>query len=349
MGLCARYDAAFGNGNRGKIGMAVDFVITWVNSSDPKWQQEKNKYQPRDGSDYQDIRYRDWELLRYWFRGVEKFAPWAGTIHLVTGEELPEWLRTEHPGLHVVRHEDYMPGEILPVFNSNVVELYLDRIEGLSEKFVYFNDDMFLTGPVKESFFFSKGLPCDMLAFQPIVANPNNPVMSHIFLNNTLVLSKYFKKRENVKAQPKAYFHPGYPPLYFFYNLLELLFPKYTGFYTVHGPSPFLKSTFREVWSLEEAYFHKVSANRFRGKEDVSQYLFREWQKLSGHFCPRNVTRQFGYYEVPDAGLCRDIAKGRHAIICINDTGTELDFAEEKRKLQNAFANLLPEKCSFEK
>jgi hypothetical protein len=79
--------------------------------------------------------------------------------------------------------------------------------------------------------------------------------MSHLYLNNILVLAKYFDKRENVRRHPGDYFKPGYPPLYFFYNMLEMAFPLFTGLYTVHGPSPFLKETFEEVWEKVSEIF----------------------------------------------------------------------------------------------
>ena len=123
-----------------------------------------------------------------------------------------------HPKLHIVKHEDYIPKVFLPAFNSHVIEMYLHRINGLSERFVYFNDDMYLINRVKQEYFFRRGLPCDLLALQPVVANPDNQVMSHLFLNNALVLSKYFDKRKNMRLQPWKYFHFGYPPLYFCYN-----------------------------------------------------------------------------------------------------------------------------------
>ena len=98
--------------------------------------------------------------------------------------------------------------QYLPTYNSHTIELNLHRIPGLSENFVYFNDDVFLIRPVTPQHFFKNGKPCDMLALQPVVANPANPVMSHIFLNNTLVLSKYFNKRENIRHQWRNYFKP---------------------------------------------------------------------------------------------------------------------------------------------
>ena len=122
----------------------IDFVITWVDGSDKAWLDEKKCYSPKADNDDSEERYRDWELLKYWFRGVEKFAPWVRKIHFITWGHVPQWLNTEHPKLHIVRHEDYIPKEYLPVFNCNVLEIYMHKIEGLSEQFVYFNDDVFL-------------------------------------------------------------------------------------------------------------------------------------------------------------------------------------------------------------
>lgn len=144
----------------------IDFVITWVDGADPAWRKEKAGYAPSAQNDDREERYRDWDLLRYWFRGVEAFAPWARKIHFITWGHLPPWLNTEHPKLHVVRHEDYIPKKFLPVFNSNVLEIYMHKIEGLSEHFVYFNDDMFLIRNVKKELFFHNGKPCDMLLFR---------------------------------------------------------------------------------------------------------------------------------------------------------------------------------------
>lgn len=329
----------------------IDFVITWVDGSDPAWRKEKASYDPSAGNDDGEERYRDWELLKYWFRGVEKFAPWVRKIHFITWGHLPEWLNTKHPKLHIVRHEDYIPKEFLPVFNSNVLEIYMHQIEDLSEQFVYFNDDFFLINKTAPEYFFQTGKPCDMLAFQPVVANADNPVMSHLYLNNSLVLCKYFNKRENVRQHPENYFKVGYPPLYFFYNLLELAFPRYTGFYTVHGASPFLKSTFEELWSKERELLTEMSSHRFRDKGDVTPYLFREWQKLSNNFVPKNIEKKFGYFDVgaENEMLLRTIKKQKKTIICINDQKIGAEFARVKQEVQDAFQTILPEVSSFER
>ena len=142
--------------------MKIDFVILWVDGSDKKWLEEKNKYSKKKiDTTNSAIRYRDWDNLRYWFRGVEKFAPWVNKVHFVTYGHLPKWLNVNNPKLNIVKHKDYIPEEYLPTFSSHTIELNLHRIKDLSENFVYFNDDMFLMQPTQKTDFFKKGLPCD--------------------------------------------------------------------------------------------------------------------------------------------------------------------------------------------
>ena len=333
------------------MGGRIDFVIPWVDGQDPTWRDEKSRYAPEGLVDDGEARYRDWGLLPYWFRGVEKYAPWVRKIHFVTWGHLPAWLHTKAPKLHIVRHEDFIPEQFLPVFSSNPLETHLHRIPGLSERFVYFNDDLMLLRPVKESDFFCGRKPRDLLALQPVIANPSNPVMSKILLNNSLILSRYFKKRETMRRHPGKYFHPGYPWKYFVYNLLELAFPQYTGLYTVHGPSPLLKSTFKEVWEREEEYLKEVSSHRFRSGDDVNQYLFREWEKQKGNFVPANLHRdyQYLYLDDPKKKYLQVIRRQEKKIVCVNDTDLPGSFEETRKELIAAFASILPEKSSFEK
>lgn len=330
----------------------IDFVVTWLDGNDPDWRREKERYVPKNGEDGREERFRDFGLFHYWFRGVERFAPWVRKVHLVTCGHIPEWLNKDCPKLNVVRHEDFIPREFLPTFNSNVIEIYLHRIAGLSEQFVYFNDDVFLTRAVEPEDFFRGGLPCDMLALQPVVANPDNPVMSHLYLNNALVLSKYFDKRENMRRQLKKYFHVGYPPLYFFYNMLELTFPRFTAFYTQHGPMPFLKSTFLELWEKEGEALTAMSGNRFRSESDLTPYLFREYQKLMGRFHAMNIQKNFAYFPVEGETdeLVHAITRQKKKILCVNDgTISEEQAKDAGEAIRKAFGRILPETSGFER
>jgi hypothetical protein len=328
----------------------IDFVITWVDGSDEEWLAEKRRWSPENGEDDRKERYRDWGLLKYWFRGVEKYAPWVRKIHFVTWGHLPKWLDTSNPKLHVVKHTDFIPAEYLPTYNSCAIEWNLHRIPGLSEQFVYFNDDMFPVRQLLPEDFFIGGKPCDMLAFQPVVANPTCPVMSYQYLNNSIALSRHFDKRTNVRKQPGKYFHIGYPPIYFLYNLMELKFPRYTGFYTVHGPFPLCRERFDEVWKIEREAVERTCSHKFRSNEDVTPYLVREWQKLSGEFVPRNVQKLCGYYNVESSNpkLVKAITKQQYGVVCINDANKEIDMKAARRELNRAFHTILPEKSTFE-
>ena len=331
--------------------MKIDFVLAWVDGSDKEWQKEKAKYCKESiPGDNREERYRDWDILKFWFRGVEKYAPWVNEIFFVTWGHLPPWLDIKNPKLEIVNHMDYIPGQFLPTFNSHTIELNFHRIKGLSEHFVYFNDDFFVINHVKQEDFFVNGMPKDMLALQPVVANVDNPVMPYIYLNNSMLLAKHFDKRNNIKKQPGSYFHAGYPFMYLFYNMLEMAFPRFTGFYTVHGPSPFLKSTFETAWQEEGDFLSRTCMHKFRDKDDASQYFIREWQKLSGHFHPANVKKLCRYFELGNDNrkLYNTLMKQSCKMACINDANTAIYVNKVKRELAICFKSIFPVKSSYE-
>ncbi len=107
--------------------MDIDFVIFWVDGSDVEWQKKKAFYK---GTALQnsDVRFRDWGLLRYWFRAVEKYAPWVNRVYFVADNQRPEWLNYNHPKLAYVDHQDFIPSKYLPSFQSNTIEDKKHRI-----------------------------------------------------------------------------------------------------------------------------------------------------------------------------------------------------------------------------
>ena len=138
----------------------IDFVVPWVDSSDEEWIQLYNKYRGvHVASD--DARFRNWGIFKYWFRAVEKNAPWVNKVFLITNGTFPQFINPNHPKLVLVKHEDYIPKKFLPTFNAATIELNLNKISELSEQFVFFNDDFFLNAPVAPDYFFKNGLPCD--------------------------------------------------------------------------------------------------------------------------------------------------------------------------------------------
>ena len=336
----------------------IDIVVLWVDGNDPKWQEEKEAYERMENGGKKEAlasdkvqRYRDFGLMPYWFRGMEQNLSWIHKIYFVTWGHVPKWLDTSHEKLQIVRHEEIVPKEYLPLFNSNAIEIFIKNIPGLSEQFLYFNDDCFFLQRTSPDHFYKNGLPKDMLVFQPTVANESDDTMPYIVLNNAMSLAHHFKKIEEVKKHPGHYFHLGYPVMYFFYNLLELAFPRYTGFYSVHGPSPMLKSVCEEVWEKERVALERTAGHKFRSKEDVSQSLFREWAKLSGRFVPYNSHKDLAYFNLGenDDKLYDVIKKKKRLFLCVNDSNKVIDFEATKEKLIAVFEAAFPNKSSFEK
>ena len=324
----------------------IDFVLPWVDGSDPEWIKEFNKYCPEHKRiiDSSSIRYRDYGLLKYWFRGVEKFTPWVRKVHFVTCGQKPDWLNVNAPKMHWVKHEDYIPKEYLPVFSANPIELMMHKIPGLAEHFVYFNDDFFLTSSVKESFFFKKGLPCDAAVMNALSAHG----IGHMVLNDLEVINTHFNKYKSLRSYPLKWFNPKYGLLQM-RTLCLLPWPKFTGFVDFHFAAPFLKPALQEVWANYEGRLTETVKTRFRSFGDVNQWLFRYWQLCSGRFFPCNMNRGRKYFSVDGdiSEIVSSIAMSRYKEIVLNDAECS-DFDERMEKIKAAFELLLPEKSSFE-
>jgi Stealth protein CR2, conserved region 2 len=105
-------------------------------------------------------RFSDNDEIRFCLRSIRNYAPWVRTIWLVTDDQVPAAIdreRAERDNIRIVDHREIFRGyeRLLPTFNSRAIESMLWRIEGLSDRFVYFNDDMILVGPVEPTDFFS--------------------------------------------------------------------------------------------------------------------------------------------------------------------------------------------------
>ena len=114
----------------------IDIVVPWVDGSDPEFIREKQAVTGHFADLGEEIdgeqRYRDYGILNYWFRMIEKHAPWVNNVYLITNGQKPDWLNLDHPKLKLVTHKEFMPNEYLPTYNSAAIELNLHRIEGLS-------------------------------------------------------------------------------------------------------------------------------------------------------------------------------------------------------------------------
>lgn len=330
----------------------IDFVIPWVDGSDYEWLLEKNKYQNNGELNSlqiskDEVRFRDWDLLKYWFRGVEKFAPWVGKIHFITWGHVPKWLNLEHEKINIVRHEDYIPKEYLPTFSSHCIELNINKIENLSENFVYFNDDFFILKELKKSDFFENDLVKDEFIMSALTATTD--VFSHILYNNMAIINKNFNKMDlnNIPLYKKFHYSYGKDIVR---TLSTLPYKNILGFYNHHLPQAFKKTTFDMVWEKEYSVLDECCKNKFRNSNDVNQYLIRYWNLMEGKFIPKKINGK--YFTVSDQNIDiigKIIMEQKVKFIAINDNEDLEDFEKTKKKLIEYFENILPEVSKFEK
>lgn len=327
----------------------IDFVVTWVDNTDEKWYRKKEQYMPNNESEAGmsgEKAYRNWETFKYWFRGVEKFAPWVNKVYLVTDEQVPSWLDTTYKKVEVVDHKDIIDQKYLPVFNSNAIEMNLHKIQGLSENFVYFNDDLYLTSDVQPSDFFVNDFPVDMAVLSPIIPEKNGT--ANFQVNDMEIINSYFTKSEIVKNGRMLSLKYGKNLLR---TLLQLPMKNMCGYFEPHLPLKFKKSTFETVWAKEPEVLQETIASRFREKTNINLWLFRYWQLASGNFFPRNTDHLGKLYSLDgdNTEIFEVLKKQKHKIMCINDGFEVNDFYRQKELLKESFEEILPNRSKFEK
>ena len=329
--------------------MDIDFIITWVDMNDPKWQAEFSKYsgnKDNTKNGVSDARFRDNGFLKYWFRGVEKFCPWVRKIHFVTCGQKPEWLDESNPKINLVNHKDYIPEKYLPTFNSVVIERYLHKIPGLAEHFVYFNDDFYIINNVGTERFFKNGLPCDIAVFD---YNPSWSQWYRRIKNNIRIINQHFSKKEVMTLHHDKWFDKSYG-IKARWNYILKFYGKFITLRTPHNAQPYLKATFDEVWAAAEEELVKTSSNRFRSLSDYTPELFRIWQICQGNFTPYNTyndTKMFPLMIRPKQAV-RAIYRQSYSLICLNDNVHIRNYDLVINNIKSAFQYILPEKSSFE-
>ncbi|QUA54402.1 stealth conserved region 3 domain-containing protein [Aristaeella lactis] len=334
----------------------IDFVLFWVDPGNKQWQQEKAEYRAKVFGDQKQeadlaIRYRDWDNLQYWFRGVEKYAPWVRKIFFVTWGAVPDWLDTTNPKLVIVNDREILPEGCAPVFSPNPKEINLHRIPDLSEHFVYFNDDMFLIRETDPTDFFLNGRPREMAVSYQLANDMDGDSFRHMLFTMMGVINSFFSKKE----VQRRHWHQWYTLKYgaqVINTLRTRPFRYFSGIMIPHLPSPMRKSTYEEVWEKIPELLMETSSRRFRDPLDLTQYIFRYWAICKGEIEPANIYKYGKEYFMEDLALkelCETISRQKYKMICINDSRKITDFERCITLIQKSFETLLPERSSFEK
>lgn len=327
----------------------IDFIVTWVNGGDPDWLKKKNKYLPVNESNENmnsESRYRDFDIFKFWFRAVEKFAPWVHKIYLITDNQVPDWLDTRNSKLTVIDHRDIMDADWLPTFNSNAIELNAYKIKNLSEKFVLFNDDMILNNYVDKVDFFDENYPKDIYVESPIMATKGS--VDHIMVNNVEIINEFFEKKNFYKKNLTKVFNPKIG-IKLLRTLALLPSSKFAGFWNSHLPISYNKTTFETVWSNCEEKLVATSKNKFRTAYDVSHWLMRYWQLASGNYhLQNNIGKVYDLSSQNIDEVVTQLQRSHSKIICLNDNDELDDYLMIKEKLVVALSDKFVDKSEFE-
>ncbi|MDY0892827.1 stealth conserved region 3 domain-containing protein [Frigoribacterium sp. CFBP9030] len=292
------------------ITFEIDLIFSWVDGNSVEYQRARAAQAKRhvvgEGDDA-PARFRQIDELKYALRSVYMFAPWVRTIYIATDSPVPEWLG-DHPRVRVVRSEEFFSDlSYLPTHNSQAVESQLHHIEGLSEHFLYSNDDMFFGRPVAPSMFFSPGSVTKFIeADTRIGLGLNNPERSG------------FENAARVNRR-----------------LLQQRFGRVTTRHLEHTAAPLRRSVMYELEHEFADDFAATAASPFRAKENISvtNSLYHYYSLMTGRAIVQENARVSYIDTTMVSGLASlsDLLKKRSDdFFCLND-GSFPEVSDEER------------------
>jgi hypothetical protein len=311
-----------------RISFPIDAVYTWVDGSDPAWQARKAAALATNtwlhGASRlatNDSRYASRDELRYSLRALHCFAPWIRHIFLVTDDQVPAWLDTGNARITVVSHKEIFGDTgTLPTFNSQAIESRLHRIPGLSEHFLYLNDDVFLGRPVGPELFFTPG---GLTRFFPSTAmvdaaprRPTDPPADSAGKNNRELIREAFGRVLTRKMK--------------------------------HTPHPSRRSVIAEI---EERFLEHVDAtasHQFRHPDDISllSSLQQYYAYLTGRAVPGAIRFRYADLAAPVTPFkLADLLRHRNLdAFCLNDIDSGPDLVSDQAAM---LADFLPAYLPF--
>lgn len=310
--------------------MDIDLVYLWVNGNDPVWREKHDRYIGKtiEGSSTNcSGRYTDNDELMYSLRSVERYAPWIRRIFIVTDNQTPSWLDTSNPKIRIVDHSEIMPKEILPCFNSTVIEHHLHNIPGLSEHFIYANDDMLLTNHVMPETFFDKdGLP--------IVRFSRRAFKKLSYWIRTKIRGK---RLTNYKQS--------------IHNAALLVEKKYGVYYNSrihHNISAYLKSNYQHTREMFKEVIDATITNRVRSSSDIQRNLY-SYVLLAEHkgYVHYVTSKESFYLNIDNHKLYEKFSRYKPMFLCMNDSEHAND--DDRRIAKEFLERLFPDKSEFEK
>ncbi len=227
----------------------IDIVYLWCDSSDEVWRTKKNKELQKygkflDNDSTGECRFINNDELKYSLRSLEKFAPWINNIFIVTDNQVPKWLDVSNPKIKIITHNDILPQDVLPTFNATAIETALHKIPGLSEYFLFANDDMFFAASVQKSFFFNE--------------QDGTPIFR--FLKRRIINKKYKHLYGYMVSSA--------------YRLVERKFGKSFPYFPHHNIDAYRKSDIEKCYNEFKDGFEKTARQKFRENDCIQRSVF---------------------------------------------------------------------------
>ncbi|RMB85180.1 stealth family protein [Streptomyces shenzhenensis] len=309
----------------------VDVVYTWVDGEEPGMRAKRARYQERGTAEILDketnaSRYTSHDELKYSLRSLAMYADFVRHIYLVTDGQKPHWLDDRAPGITVVDHRDIFPQDVLPVFNSHAIETRLHHIPGLSEHYLYFNDDVFVGRRVTaEHFFHGSGLM--KIPVSPLKIGVGKPHAEETATNSA---------SKNVR------------------RLLLDKFGRMTTNNFMHTPLPQQRGALRALEELFPQDVRRTTASRFRSPQDIAMTapLLYQYALMTGLGVPGRFSFRYVNINRPDAeARLADLRRNRRFdFFCLND----VDVLPEEReqvgiRMGEFLENYFPFPSPFEK
>lgn len=272
----------------------IDIVLPYVNPMDKEWQAEFIKYK-RQGGDKGKNRFRDAGTLQHWFRLIRKNAKFNYRIVLILAREsqVPKWLDVNAKDLRIVYHREFIPTKELPTFNSSVINCYIPFIRDLNEKYILFNDDVFMIRHTYAGDWFDGDKPrfhSDWIMY---------PRSDKLWDKNIGKCQSIINRLANCDL----------------YNVPE------------HGPLPRKRSVDLFMWSLvHDIMTESLSDSRFRREKNVTDWIFSMFYTTFKF--GTQVTYPISTYYNQE-----NISIPSSAIACYNDTELIHDFNLYKANL----------------
>jgi len=243
----------------------VDVVYTWVNNSDPGWFSKKEhtlkKYNVfhHDKSISGNIRFRNNDELKFSLRSIEKFCPWIRYIYIITDNQTPTWLNTTNNKIKIIDHKELFDNKkCLPTFNAFAIETKLHHINGLSNNFLYLNDDVFIgRSTSQKDFFYKEGKPKIYMKYKKSILKL---IKLRINLSNRMdFINKQLLKKFTTFQ-------------YGVFNSKKLIYDKFKVIfneYLIHGVKSLNKETLYMIEKEFENASNITAKNQFRDNSDT--------------------------------------------------------------------------------